>query len=402
MPLQRDDRARPGLAPAGDARGRARGFSDICGPNPKHPDDPKKMKKIGSRRVAAHSWRAKTGAGRARDMNGGMIDRSGWLGVVTLSERAVYALGGLLVLVALALPWLARWRGLVRYEAGAAGEAQALRPALIELPGGVFRMGSPEGEAGRYGDEDPVHDVEISAFAMCETEVTQGQWEAVMGHDPSDCASGCGPERPVHDVSWFDAVRYLNALTRRENQAPGEGEHLTECYVIDGATVTWKDGCTGYRLPTEAEWEYAIRAGIETAYSFGDDAGQLEAHAWYQVNAGGEAHAVGTRRANPWGLRDLHGNVREWVWDAYSSYENASQADPRGVETGITRVMRGGSVVDGARQARSAFRDWSEPEVRRGFLGLRCARSLPGASRPRAVDAPDETEAPGQGREPAP
>jgi formylglycine-generating enzyme required for sulfatase activity len=308
-----------------------------------------------------------------------MSDRSGWPGVVTLSERAVYALGGLLVLVALALPWLARWRGLVRYEAREISQAQSLRPALIELPGGVFRMGSPEDEAGRDTNEGPTHEVEISAFAMCETEVTQGQWQAVMGENPSDCQHGCGPDLPVQNVSWLDAVQYLNALTRRENQALGEGEPLTACYAIDGKEVTWKDGCTGYRLPTEAEWEYAARAGTATAYSFGDDEAKLGAHDWYKENAGSKVHTVGTKRANPWGLRDMHGNVREWVWDWFGSYENANQKDPRGPETSVTRVVRGGSIGDGPGRLRSAFRrDWSGPGVRFWVRGLRCARGVPG------------------------
>jgi formylglycine-generating enzyme required for sulfatase activity len=318
-----------------------------------------------------------------------MIDRSGWLGVATLSERAVYALGGLLVLVALALPWLARWRGLVRYEAGAAGAAQSLRPALIELPGGVFRMGSPEGEAGRDENEGPVHEVEISAFAMCETEVTQGQWQAVMGGNPSDCMHGCGPDLPVQNVSWFDAVRFLNELTRRENQALEEGEQLTECYAIEDAT--WKDGCTGYRLPTEAEWEYAARAGTETAYSFGDDETELGEHAWYEANAGDTVHAVGTKGANPWGLRDVHGNVSEWVWDGYHhSYESGRQKDPRGPEARGDRMVRGGEDKSLPRDMRSAARHGLMNIGKHGGLGLRCARSLPRASAPRAVDSAGE------------
>jgi formylglycine-generating enzyme required for sulfatase activity len=314
-------------------------------------------------------------------MKWGMSDRSGWLGVVTLSERAVYALGGLLVLVALTLPWLARWRGLVRYEAREASQAQSLRPALIELPGGVFRMGSPEGEEGRLANEGPVHEVEIRAFAMCETEVTQGQWQAVMGTNPSDCDAGCGADLPVQNVSWFDVLDYLNALTRRENEVRGEGERLTECYAIDDAT--WKGGCTGYRLPTEAEWEYAARAGTETVYSFGDDEAQLGEHAWYEANSGGKVHPVGTKRANPWGLRDVHGNVWEWIWDGYSeSYESGRQTDPRGPEARGDRMIRGGSARSSSRELRSASRGGAMNVTTSWIFGLRCARNLPHASTP--------------------
>jgi formylglycine-generating enzyme required for sulfatase activity len=297
------------------------------------------------------------------------------------------------------------------------GPPPVLSPALVRIPGGSFRMGSPEAERQRlreelkreglsedlYDDEAPQHDVEVTGFDMCETEVTQGQWQAVMGSNPSDCDWGCGPELPVQNVSWLEAALYLNALTRRENQERRAGEPLSPCYEIDGeealrqqmaptsgsgrqelaeAKVEWKPGCTGYRLPTEAEWEYAARARTTTAYSFGDDKAQLGEYAWYSDNAGSKVKQVKTRKANPWGLHDVHGNVYEWVWDRYGSYSREAQQDPRGPEEGDARVVRGGSIGVRPRLLRSADRLWSLPGTRLRLLGLRCVRGGPRASTP--------------------
>ena len=145
-----------------------------------------------------------------------------------------------------------------------------------------------------------------------------------MGEKPSDCDYGCGNELPVQNVSWSDAVAYLNKLTELESEvlvALGEAA-LTGCYVGSGEDVTWVAGCTGYRLPAEAEWEYAARAGTTTRWSFGDEEAELGEFAWYADNAEGEVHTVGSKKANPWGLSDMHGNVWEWVWDPYDSYKS--------------------------------------------------------------------------------
>src|SRR5262249_24141391 len=161
---------------------------------------------------------------------------------------------------------------------------------FFRTPGGEFLMGSADG----YGDERPVHTVRISQpFYLGQYAVTQGQWQAVMGSNPSQFTGD--PNRPVETVSWEDVQEFIRRLHAREG----------------GAT---------YRLPTEAEWEYAARAGSTTAYGFGDDPRQLSEYAWYSENAGRQTHPVGQLKPNAWGLYDMHGNVWEWVQDWYGPY----------------------------------------------------------------------------------
>jgi len=148
---------------------------------------------------------------------------------------------------------------------------------------------------------------------------------------------------------------------------------------LPAENVTWsdaKDFCEhyGYRLPTEAEWEYAARAGTRTRYSFGDDEGKLSEYAWYNENSGGAPHPVGTLKPNPWGLHDMHGNVWEWCWDWYGSYLPEPQIDPVGPPAGNYRGLRGGSFVDRAEDLRSANRIRGGPENRIQNFGFRCAR----------------------------
>jgi formylglycine-generating enzyme required for sulfatase activity len=183
---------------------------------------------------------------------------------------------------------------------------------FVRIPAGRFQMGSTSGD----GDEQPVHRVEITQpFYLGTTEVTQSQWESVMGNNPSRFK---GANRPVEQVSWEEVQTFIEKLNARE---PG---------------VT-------YRLPTEAEWEYAARAGTTTAYSFGDSAGDLDEYAWYGGNTGGQTHPVGQKPANGWGLYDVHGNVWEWVQDWYGEYPSSPQGNPSGPPSGASRVVRGGS-----------------------------------------------------------
>ena len=151
---------------------------------------------------------------------------------------------------------------------------------------------------------------------------------------------------------------------------------LTACYEGSGEDVAWVAGCTGYRLPTEAEWEYAARAGTTTRWSFGDEEAELREFAWYSGNAEDEVHTVGTKKANPWGLSDMHGNVWEWVWDSYDSYNSGKVVN----STGSRRALRGGSSYVSPWYLRSANRDGSFPEIRNGRVGFRCARG-PGPQR---------------------
>jgi len=212
-----------------------------------------------------------------------------------------------------------------------------VRPKLVKVPKGSFTMGSPTGESDR-GTDETQHSVTLTTdFWMAESEVTQRQYRNLMGSSPS---SFKGDELPVESVSWFEAVEYCNALSVKEK--------LTPCYQISGTTVGWADGvrCTGYRLPTEAEWEYAANpaTGQRTVYAGSDS---VDGVAWYSTNSGSTTHAVKTKTANGRGLYDLSGNVWEWVWDWYqSNYETLPSTDPIGPSTSANRVIRGGTWLD--------------------------------------------------------
>jgi formylglycine-generating enzyme required for sulfatase activity len=232
------------------------------------------------------------------------------------------------------------------------------------IPPGSFTMGSPMDEADRNPDEGQ-HEVTITrAFWMGETEVTQGQWQALMGSNPSR-RSSCGASCPVEQVSWTDVIEYANRLSRKAG--------LEECYQISGTSMTFKGlACKGYRLPTEAEWEYAARAGGGHRYAGSDD---LDAVGWYSSNAGGATQFVGGKEANAWGLRDMSGNVREWCWDRHDNYPSGNATDPLGPPGGALRVTRGGSAGSKAATNRVAHRGWQDPDDRLGNVGFRPVRT---------------------------
>ena len=195
-------------------------------------------------------------------------------------------------------------------------------------------------------------------------EVTQGQYQAVMGENPSHFKGS--DDLPVEQVSWLDAVLFCNKLSEQEKRTP--------FYRIDGTEVTIAGG-NGYRLPTEAEWEYACRAGSTTLYPFGDDVSKLGDHAWYAGNSGRKTHPVGQKRPNAWGLYDMLGNVWEWCQDWYEEgyYGASPPADPPGPSEASCRVFRGGGWGDDAWHCRPAYRSGSTPESRNFHLGFRVA-----------------------------
>jgi formylglycine-generating enzyme required for sulfatase activity len=216
---------------------------------------------------------------------------------------------------------------------------------MVAVKGGCFEMGSNDGDS----DEKPVHRVCVSDFQIGKYEVTQAEWEAVMGGNPSK-HNGCA-RCPVEQVSWNDIQEFLEKLNAKSGLQ--------------------------YRLPTEAEWEYAARGGAQSrgyTYSGSND---LAAVGWYDNNSGSQTHPVGEKQANELGLYDMNGNVWEWVndWRDSSYYANSPSNDPQGPSSGSYRVNRGGSWDSGAASARVAFRGSSDPSYRAAYLGFRLART---------------------------
>lgn len=220
-------------------------------------------------------------------------------------------------------------------------------PGLVEIPGGSFEMGANDGDA----DAKPVHRVNVSGFLLGQTEVTYGQWKALMGPS-SRSTSHCGDDCPVAQVSWQDAQMYVQKLSD-----------------LTGKT---------YRLPSEAEWEYAARAGGTGKWSFGDGESQLNRHAWYEVNSLGRTQTVGQRQANAFGLFDMYGNVWEWVQDVWHPNYSGAPVDGSAWMSGgdgELRVLRGGSWFDKPASLGSSYRSWNTPIVHYYGAGLRVARN---------------------------
>ena len=222
---------------------------------------------------------------------------------------------------------------------------------VVDLGGGVtmefvlirpgsFLMGSEKGNP----NEKPTHKVTIAKpFYLGKYEVTQEQWQAVMGSNPSHFK---GPKNPVEQVSWEDCQTFLQKL---QEKAPSHT----------------------FRLPTEAEWEYACRAGSTTEFCYGDDWGGLGEYAWYGPNSGSTTHAVGEKKPNAWGLNDIHGNVCEWCQDWIGAYESGSVSDPVGPSSGSGRLLRGGALYNTPTGCRAAVRYYSDPSLRYDSFGLR-------------------------------
>ena len=226
------------------------------------------------------------------------------------------------------------------------------------IPAGEFMMGSPESGDGGPSWVKPQHKVRITKpFYLGVCEVTQAEYEKVMGKNPSWFSKGgrgakgvSGKDtsrHPVEQVGWDDAVEFCKKLSAKEGKT--------------------------YRLPTEAEWEYTCRAGTTTLYSFGDDAASLGEYAWYRDNSDEKTHPVGEKKPNAWGLHDMHGNVWEWCQDCYGEYSSDAVTNPTGPSQGSLRVFRGGGWGSDARSCRAAYRRRLEPQVRDDGLGFRVA-----------------------------
>jgi formylglycine-generating enzyme required for sulfatase activity len=246
---------------------------------------------------------------------------------------------------------------------------------FVRIEGGTFTMGSPDSEYQGDGarGERPQHQVTVSSFNMGIHEVTQVEYATIIGKNPSRFI---GTNLPVENVSWYEAVEYCNKRSEQEG--------LTPAYTINGNNVTWNKNANGYRLPTEAEWEYACRAGTTTPFNTGSnitaDQANYDGKHPYNKNQKGiyreKTTEVGSFAPNKWGLYDMHGNVLEWCWDryAYDYYSVVSQTNPDGPVSGASRVFRGGSWNGIAQYLRSAYRNNLTPSFRFNYLGFRLVR----------------------------
>lgn len=284
-------------------------------------------------------------------------------------------------------------------------EADAMNAEEIIVPenfvlinGGTFEMGSPESEDWRSTDETQ-HSVTVSDFYMSIYEVTQEEYTSVMGANPSTFS---GNNLPVENMTWYDAVAFCNAKS--------EAEGLIPAYTIDGENVTWDRSANGYRLPTEAEWEYACRAGTTTPFNtenspsadevnyYGHYPYEIEGNYFSQGNLETQPGIyrettveVGSFLPNNFGLYDMHGNVSEWCWDIYGTYDTNAVTNPTGAVTGNLRVTRGGGWNDFAKNMRSAYRATTTADGSSYNLGIRLVRGIIGAGTITVLNGSDST-----------
>jgi len=262
---------------------------------------------------------------------------------------------------------------------------QIVQKGFVFVEGGTFQMGDHFNEGG--SDELPVHSVTVSDFNIGACEVTQSEWAAYM---PTDTYNyGVGDDYPVYYVSWYDIMAYCNKRSLAEG--------ITPCYTIssstdpdvwgtiptstnsiwDAAICNWS--ANGYRLPSEAEWEYAARGGIDNSddyrYSGCHEETDLTNYAWYSTNSSSSSHPVGTKSPNQLGIYDMSGNLYEWCWDWYGSYTSDAQSDPTGATSGSYRVGRGGYWVSNAIGCRVAYRNNGYPYDSYNVIGFRISRT---------------------------
>lgn len=289
-----------------------------------------------------------------------------------------------LVAVVLTLPCIPMTAGYTVQAAGN-GKSAGSTDGMILVQGGTFTMGSPEKEQLR-GKDEVSHKVEISSFYVDPYEVTQKDYEAVMGKNPSKHK---GKNKPVSNVTWYDTIRYCNKLSKRKGYQP--------VYKIKKKTVTWNRRANGYRLLTEAEWEYAARAGEKGIFNTGSQITSDEANYYgeypYLIEENyedaknpsvvpgeyrGTTVAVDSFQANAYGIYNMHGNVSEWCFDYYGVYGKKKKSNPAGPEKGTLRINRGGGFNDYAKHLRLAYRSVADPDSSDQNLGFRIARNKTG------------------------
>ncbi len=238
---------------------------------------------------------------------------------------------------------------------------------MVLIPAGWFEMGSEKGEA----DESPVHKIWVDSFLMDRYEVTQEHYAKLAGSNPSHFRDN---SKPVDTITWADAALYCNLRSR--------AEELQSCY--DEETAECDFTANGYRLPTEAEWEYACRSRTDTEFFFGSDMRKLGSYAWYAENSNDRTHPAGQKKPNAFGLYDMYGNVAEWCNDVYSGdyYKLSPSGNPRGPEEGDKQVLRGGAWDSSIDHCRSAWRKGEEfgfvdACIAQNTIGFRCVRNAP-------------------------
>ncbi len=266
-----------------------------------------------------------------------------------------------------------------------AQKPEAPLESMIFIAGGRFPMGDNFGDG--YSSERPVHSVTLKSFYLGRTELTKGEFRIFVEEsgyattaesaDDENTWRDCQgirqqDDHPVICVSWFDAVHYCNWRSKKEG--------LTPVYTISRVSVSANWNADGYRLPTEAEWEYAARSGGKLEkYAGAGSESQVDECAWHDENSGSSTHPVGQKRPNGLGLFDMSGNVLEWVWDRYGEYPSNAMTDPRGPEQGSTRILRGGSHSDNFSFTRAilraSYRGFEDPSRFYFTIGFRPARS---------------------------
>jgi len=290
-------------------------------------------------------------------------------------------------------------------DAPPSADPAAVGDGFLLLPGGTFMMGSPETENWRVDDETQ-HEVTVSPFYIDPYEATQAEYARLMGENPSAFS---GETLPVERITWLDAIRFANARSAEAG--------LTPAYTLDGDGVAWDRAANGYRLPTEAEWEYACRAGtatpFNTEHSLDAEGANFYGHYPYEIEENYfndsvlEARpgryrqttvAVGSFPANRWGLYDMHGNVCEWCWDYYGAYDGRISVDPAGAPEGTRHVYRGGGWNDFGKNMRSAYRAAGPADLRAANLGVRLVRNASGGTPQTVTAAGSASPAPRGGR----
>ena len=264
-----------------------------------------------------------------------------------------------------------------------AQNSTAAPDGFVRIEGGVFLMGSPENELGRRDRESPQRQVTVSSFYMSIYPVTQQEWYKVMGTtvrqqrdkiSRTRAMNGEGDNNPMYFINWLEAIEFCNKRSQTDGLMP--------VYTVTETEIIWDHNANGYRLPTEAEWEYACRAGTITAFSTGNNITTMQAnfngsHPNFSNDRmifKGVTITAGSYPSNPWGLYDMHGNVWEWCWDWSRNYPHTAQTDPVGEASGVYKIVRGGSFGSGMQETRSAYRYYYEPIEGSGVIGFRLAR----------------------------